>query len=137
MPKDGNPCGPPTPQLFTEPGDYLFSGGVYIPGHETAVRYVAFEDHMDGPFGVRWGSGQLSAFPGDTDCLSSVDVVDALNGLRFVASLPPPAVCIDSGDVDCDGDIDSVDALGILRHVAALPPLAVPVGCLPIGSLAR
>jgi hypothetical protein len=135
MPDNGDPCGPATPQLFAEPGDYRFSGGVYLPGEAIAVRYFYFDEFIDGPFGVGWTSMQLSAFPGDTDCFLNVDVVDALNNLRYLASLSPAADCIGSGDIDCDGDVDSVDALGILRHVAVLPPLPVPSGCPPIGPI--
>jgi Tol biopolymer transport system component len=68
---------------------------------------------------------------GNLDCDDDVDSVDALLGLRHVASLPvnqPPScppiggvIASLFGDVDCDDDIDSVDALKILRHVAALP----------------
>jgi hypothetical protein len=58
----------------------------------------------------------------DTDCNGVVDLVDALQVLRFVAALVPFGACVQSaGDVDCNGVIDLVDALQILRFVAALP----------------
>ena len=72
--------------------------------------------------------------PGDVDCTSDVTAVDALQILRYVASLPSSANCLQSaGDVNCDGVIDSVDALMILRHVAGLP-VNLPDDCPVMGS---
>ena len=75
---------------------------------------------------------------GDNDCDGDTDSVDALTGLRHIASfstnqqpgcpalggaLPAAAPAGDPpglfGDVDCDDDVDAVDALGILRKVVA------------------
>ncbi len=83
------------------------------------------------------GAYELGATPGlmqgDVDCGGTVDSVDALGVLRFVAHLPPDANCIDAGNVDCSNATDSVDALDILRFVALLP-FTPPAGCTPIGQ---
>lgn len=75
-------------------------------------------------------AGGQPQIQGDVDCNASVNAVDALKGLRYVAGLSvsqePGCPEIGSefasmwGDVDCDGDIDAVDPLKILRYVAAL-----------------
>jgi hypothetical protein len=81
---------------------------------------------------------------GDVDCSNSVDLVDALNILRFVAALspiqPPNCPSIESlvgdsvfGDMDCNDVVDLVDALLILRFIAALS-VNLPPGCAPIGT---
>lgn len=72
---------------------------------------------------------------GDVNCDRSVDTLDALLTLRFVANVPPFAPCAGAGDVDCDAAITLVDVLMILRHTAGLPPLPTPEGCPAIGLL--
>lgn len=57
---------------------------------------------------------------GDVDCSGTVEALDALAALKFVANQQPAPDCIDSADVQCDGDKDSVDALQILRFIAGL-----------------
>ena len=81
---------------------------------------------------------------GDVDCNASVDAVDGLKLLRYVAGLSvsqgPGCSVIGStvgsavfGDVDCNGSVDGVDALKILRYVAGLSVSQQP-GCPAIGS---
>ncbi len=70
---------------------------------------------------------------GSVDCDNEVTSVDALQILRFVANIQPPANCIDIGDVQCDGDKDSVDALQVLRFVAHLQVQQGP-DCPQIGT---
>ena len=83
---------------------------------------------------------------GNVDCNSSVNSVDSLKVLRFVAQLsvsqelgcPLIGTEVASfwGDVDCSGTVNSVDALKILRYVAQLtvqqaepcPDVGMPVG---------
>ena len=69
---------------------------------------------------------------GDTDCDGDVDAVDALNILRFVASLGSPAPCIGYGYTDCNDKLEATDALVVLRHVAQLP-LGLDPGCPQVG----
>jgi len=66
---------------------------------------------------------------GDVDCNGTVNSVDALKLLRYVAGLTvsqqpgcPPIGTGDPvfGDVDCNGAANSVDALKVLRYVAGL-----------------
>ena len=67
---------------------------------------------------------------GDVDCNGTVNSVDSLKILRFVAGLSvtqePDCPDIDTevaslfGDVDCTGAVNSVDSLKILRFVAGL-----------------
>jgi len=67
---------------------------------------------------------------GDVDCNASVDAVDGLKLLRYVAGLSvsqtEPCPDIGSpvapvfGDVDCNGSVDAVDSLKALRYVAGL-----------------
>jgi hypothetical protein len=96
------------------------------------------------------GTGGLA---GDVDCSNSVNSVDSLKILRFVAGLSvqqnEPCTNVGDGiagfapgahggphfqgDVDCSGAANSVDSLKILRYVAGLPN-NLPAGCPPIGS---
>ncbi len=71
--------------------------------------------------------------PGDTDCNSMINSVDALFVLRNNAGLPISAQCIAAGDVNCSGGMNAIDALWILRAAAFLPN-NYPAGCPPIGS---
>lgn len=81
------------------------------------------------------GSAEIGlVLPGDADCNGAVDAVDALQVLRYAASIGSPAACIASADVNCDGTVNAVDALGILRFVAGLPPLSSLPGCPAIGG---
>ena len=67
---------------------------------------------------------------GNVDCNASVNSVDSLKILRFVAQLTVgqesgcpligAVVALFWGDVDCSGTVNSVDSLKILRHVAQL-----------------
>ena len=70
---------------------------------------------------------------GDVDCGGSVDSVDAVLVLSFVAQLQPYAQCISVGDINCDDATDAIDALGILRYTAGLTPLNTGPDCIPIG----
>jgi lysophospholipase L1-like esterase len=83
-------------------------------------------------------SEEMPAFkpaPGDTNCNSVIEVVDALISLREAARLPRAGACLAAADVNCDGVLDLVDVLGVLRHLAALPALPAPPGCPPTGLL--
>lgn len=89
---------------------------------------------------------------GDVDCNGSVNSVDALKILRYVAGLsvlqtepctdigtaafaaPGSAPASVFGDVNCNGAVTAVDSLAILRYVAALPPLSTPPDCPEIGT---
>jgi hypothetical protein len=86
----------------------------------------------------------------DVNCGGSLDTVDALFVLRFVAALDvnPQRHCPDIGskvetlaaalltwgDVDCSSTVDAVDALKLLRTVASLP-VNQPKGCPETGSV--
>src|SRR5574341_1086096 len=65
---------------------------------------------------------------GDADCNETVNAVDGLKVLRFVAGLDS-AGCLGATDVDCSGAVDSVDALDILRYVAGLQQTGLPENC--------
>lgn len=69
---------------------------------------------------------------GDTDCDLDVDAVDALNILKFVASIGPTPFCLGYGYTDCNGKLEATDALIVLKYVAGLPFEVAP-GCLQIG----
>ncbi len=71
--------------------------------------------------------------PGDADCNSLINSIDALFALRFAAGLPVSGQCVPNADVNCSGNINSVDALLILRFAASLS-VNLPPGCPPIGS---
>jgi len=71
--------------------------------------------------------------PGDTDCNSLINSIDALFALRFAAGLPVNGQCVPNADVNCSGIINSIDALLILRFGAGLS-VNLPPGCPPIGS---
>ncbi len=102
-------------------------------------------------------SDQFEERWGDLNCQGTVDPVDALYPLRFVAGynvyipegicwdtqmgmLPDTVLQIEGGpqvqwaDVDCNGKITAVDALWILRYVVGL---GVPefAGCPEIGAM--
>lgn len=85
---------------------------------------------------------------GDVNCNNSVNAVDALFVLRFVAGLGVNAnePCPDIGtaltlagvfgDVDCTGAANAVDALKILRFVAGLPVAQnEPPACTDLGEV--
>ncbi|HET8944553.1 MAG TPA: CAP domain-containing protein [Dehalococcoidia bacterium] len=68
------------------------------------------------------------ALPGDADCNETVNAIDGLKVLRFVAGLGTSS-CVGATDVDCSGTVDSVDALDILRFVAGLQQTGLPEDC--------
>ena len=70
----------------------------------------------------RNGIGDLcDSGAGDLDCDFDIDAVDALHVLRYVAGIPPDAICLYLwGYTDCDGRLTAVDALRILRYVVGL-----------------
>jgi Tol biopolymer transport system component len=85
---------------------------------------------------------------GDVNCSGDVEVVDALQILRYMVKLPVfqqepcpdigVTVSVDStprlwGDIDGSGDVNAVDALKILRYVAMLRVQQQP-GTPPIGT---
>ncbi len=69
---------------------------------------------------------------GDVNCDGSVNTLDALGIIRFLAFADPVPACIGKGYVNCDGLLNQVDALVILRYVGGLP-LGIPAGCWGIG----
>lgn len=80
---------------------------------------------------------------GDVDCGDTVNTVDALKVLRFVAGLSYSKVTepcnnigvAGMGDVDCSGTVNAVDALKIFRFVAGLPvDQTEPPPCRDIGT---
>jgi Tol biopolymer transport system component len=75
----------------------------------------------------------LPAKRGDADCNGSVDAVDALMDLRYVAGLSSNGCVPVAGNVKCDDGVDAVDALFILRFVAGLP-VTLPQNCPEIGT---
>jgi hypothetical protein len=72
---------------------------------------------------------------GDTNCSTgNPNSIDALQTLRFSASLEPYGACVNvAGDNDCNGSKNSVDALRILRYSASLSNTVV-MGCTLIGD---
>ncbi|HXG35795.1 MAG TPA: hypothetical protein VNL15_02375, partial [Dehalococcoidia bacterium] len=70
----------------------------------------------------------LSTGHGDTNCDFTVDVIDALNVMRFVSNLGPFPDCISAGDSNCNSVIEIVDALLMLQHSAGMP-VFLPPGC--------
>ena len=80
---------------------------------------------------------------GDVDCNGTVNSVDALKVLRFVAGLSvaqePDCPDINTevaslfGDVDCSTAVNSVDSLKILRFVAGMS-VSQPAECVKIGD---
>ncbi|RLC59567.1 MAG: hypothetical protein DRI30_00235 [Chloroflexi bacterium] len=69
---------------------------------------------------------------GDVNCSGTVDALDALGIIRFMALVTPVPDCISKGYVNCDGVLDQIDALAILRHAGGIP-LGLPAGCGGIG----
>ncbi len=69
---------------------------------------------------------------GDVNCSQTVDAMDALGIIRFLALVTPVADCISKGYVNCDGVLDPADALVILRYAGGVP-LGLPAGCGGIG----
>jgi hypothetical protein len=64
---------------------------------------------------------------GDADCNGTIDAVDSMFILQYVAGLRQgsficraDAVYLLAADADCDRDVDSVDAMFILQYVAGL-----------------
>ena len=69
---------------------------------------------------------------GDVNCSHTVDALDALGIIRFLAFAEPVAECISKGYVNCDGVLDPADALVILRYAGGVPQ-NLPTGCGGIG----
>lgn len=99
---------------------------------------------------------RVSGFPpppalikGDNNCDGTINALDALSGLQFIAGLAvnqefgcialgEPFLAVVPlgevplfGDIDCDGDVDAVDSLLILTFVAGLP-VNLPQFCEPL-----
>jgi hypothetical protein len=89
----------------------------------TQQAAVAGESIAPTPFSVACG---------DTDCDSDVDSVDALNVLKYVASIGEEAICLGYGYTDCNGVLEATDALTILRLIAGFD-IELPPGCAQIG----
>lgn len=75
----------------------------------------------------------LIAKSGDANCDDTVNAVDALHDLRYVATIGNAPDCITAGNVKCDDSLTAVDSLFILRYVAQLP-VSLPVNCPEIGT---
>lgn len=60
--------------------------------------------------------------PGDANCSSSVDPIDAALILQLVAGLIDAVPCPEQADVNLDASTDAVDAALILQFVAGLIP---------------
>ncbi len=69
---------------------------------------------------------------GDVNCSGTVDALDALGIIRFMAFAAPTPDCISKGYVNCDGVLNQIDALVILRYAGGVP-LGLPPGCSGIG----
>jgi len=118
-----------------------------VPDNGPAVYAVVDCSNQTGPQGptpLLFTPTPKPSPSGDIDCNGSVNAVDSLMLLRFVAGLsvtqydPCPAIGgpgVEAGvfgDVDCTGIINSVDSLQILRFTAGLP-VSTPDGCPYIG----
>lgn len=102
-----------------DPGDLLVDADG-VGGFETSLH----PDNPDLPLGLQ----------GDANCDGLSNSIDALDILKYVASIEGFGDCVEvGGDVDCSGDRDALDALLVLRSVAALD-VALPEGCTAIGS---
>lgn len=64
--------------------------------------------------------------PGDVNCSTSVDAIDAALVLQYTAGLISSLPCMGSGNVNADGVVDAVDAALILQYVAGLIPELLP-----------
>lgn len=113
-------------------------------GSPLTVSTTGGEVIVEGPGGTPTPTpvpGEL--VQGDVDCNGTVNSVDSLKILRFVAQLPvaqgPGCPQIGAqmaslfGDVDCSGGVNAVDSLKLLRHVASLP-VSQPGGCAGLGA---
>lgn len=81
---------------------------------------------------IPWGALFTAPKNGDATCNGTVNALDALATLRYVAGFEPIAPCIFvAGDANRNGDINAVDTLQMPRFVAALPVFQEP-GCTPL-----
>src|SRR3990172_12717493 len=79
--------------------------------------------------------------PGDVDCDSAANSIDATLVLQLDAGLVDALDCQQNGDVNGDSSVDSLDAALILQFDAGLidslpgqgPPAATPVTLPPVG----
>ncbi|MGH7484194.1 MAG: dockerin type I repeat-containing protein [bacterium] len=64
--------------------------------------------------------GGATSAPGDVNCDTSTNAIDAALVLQFSAALVGSLTCSDNGDVNNDGSVNSIDAALILQFVAGL-----------------
>jgi hypothetical protein len=113
-------------------------------GNGLAVSATNGEVIVEGPGGTPTPTPVPGGLiQGDVDCSGSVNSVDSLKILRFVAQLsvakgpgcPEIGNQVASlfGDVDCSGGVNSVDSLKLLRYVASLS-VSQSNSCPAIGS---
>ena len=122
--------------------EWLVIGGgrLELPDAQTVSALLAAGLLKPAPFLVP--AGAMNQIPpadikrGDVSCEGTVDSMDALLVLKYLATVPNIGVCAAvAADVDCDGEAGAVDALQILRQTAGLA-VDLPPGCPPIGSSA-
>jgi hypothetical protein len=58
--------------------------------------------------------------PGDSNCSTDVNSIDAAVDLQYAAGLLGSIPCDDVADVDGDGDVDAIDAALVLQYGAGL-----------------
>jgi len=99
---------------------------------------VVLADPDGNPISYAVEDGTITCgLPGDVNCDSAVNVIDALFVLQYDVGLrsgsdqcPPPtgALYQSAGDVNCDNVVNVIDALFILQYDVGLTP-NVPPGC--------
>lgn len=116
----------------------IAGGRLELPDAQTVSALLAAGLLKPAPFLVP--AGAMNQIPhadikrGDVSCEGTVDSMDALLLLKYLAKVPNFGVCAAvAADVDCDGEASAVDALQILRQTAGLA-VNLPPGCPPIGS---
>ncbi|HXG36143.1 MAG TPA: peptidoglycan DD-metalloendopeptidase family protein, partial [Dehalococcoidia bacterium] len=82
------------------------------------IGAIVLVSALAGVFGG--GSAAAANLPGDANCNSQVEVLDAMAILGYAAGSIQASECIASGDIDCSGTIDIIDALKVLRITVAL-----------------
>ncbi len=125
---------------LTSTEQWMVVGGKRLALPDQQVLSALVEAGLAKPAPFIVPDGGMSRIPlvaikrGDVSCDGTLDSMDALLLLQYLAKLPNTGACVPlAGNVDCNARLDATDVLLILRQTADLP-VELPPSCPLIGS---